>query len=279
MEIELIFAWYDLWIGVFIDRQKSRAYVFPVPMVGLMISWAARGDYEQGEEREMKTLLIAFAFAAALSAQVATDNVYLGNPCDKSVRFSAVDNPAKETLPRYWDLAAGPQLDVLGGMSFKNPGVGGFARLDVAADRFRLINTFRATNDKKAYEPDGHYLENMTEVGITFKRFTPEALVLWGSQYNSVYRKAALGFGGGVRVPIQPGWEAYFLYKAPDVLSFNHTQDIIGGIDVRVSKHWYAGGSGTIVLFKQPRIGGAIDTLAGMEVQARVGYVLGGRER
>lgn len=32
-----IFAWYDIWIGVFIDRPKRRIYVFPVPCFGLVI--------------------------------------------------------------------------------------------------------------------------------------------------------------------------------------------------------------------------------------------------
>lgn len=32
-----IFRWYDCWIGVFLDRQKRRLYVFPVPMVGVEI--------------------------------------------------------------------------------------------------------------------------------------------------------------------------------------------------------------------------------------------------
>jgi hypothetical protein len=34
-----IFAWYDLWIGVFIDRAKRRVYVFPLPCLGLVVEW------------------------------------------------------------------------------------------------------------------------------------------------------------------------------------------------------------------------------------------------
>ena len=33
-----VFAWYDLWIGVFIDRKNRRVYVFPVPMFGVVIA-------------------------------------------------------------------------------------------------------------------------------------------------------------------------------------------------------------------------------------------------
>jgi hypothetical protein len=38
MSVKLIFAWYDLWVGVFVDRVKRRVYVFPLPCVGFVIS-------------------------------------------------------------------------------------------------------------------------------------------------------------------------------------------------------------------------------------------------
>lgn len=39
MKIRLIFAWYDLWVGVFIDRKKKMVYIFPVPCLGVVVSW------------------------------------------------------------------------------------------------------------------------------------------------------------------------------------------------------------------------------------------------
>lgn len=38
MSVRLMFAWYDLWVGVFIDRPKRRVYIFPLPCVGLVIT-------------------------------------------------------------------------------------------------------------------------------------------------------------------------------------------------------------------------------------------------
>ena len=37
MKINLIFAWYDFWVGVFYDQNKRFIYIFPVPMFGIII--------------------------------------------------------------------------------------------------------------------------------------------------------------------------------------------------------------------------------------------------
>ena len=34
-----IFAWYDLWIGIFIDTKKKKIYYFPIPMVGFYFNY------------------------------------------------------------------------------------------------------------------------------------------------------------------------------------------------------------------------------------------------
>ena len=31
MRVEFFFAWYDLWVGVYIDRGNRTAYVCPLP--------------------------------------------------------------------------------------------------------------------------------------------------------------------------------------------------------------------------------------------------------
>lgn len=35
--VTFIFAWYDLWIGVFYDKNKKWIYILPLPMVGIII--------------------------------------------------------------------------------------------------------------------------------------------------------------------------------------------------------------------------------------------------
>ena len=35
--IKPLFAWYDIWVGVFVDAPKHRVYVFPGPCIGIMM--------------------------------------------------------------------------------------------------------------------------------------------------------------------------------------------------------------------------------------------------
>lgn len=32
---KIIAAWYDLWIGIFVDRESQYLYFFPIPMIGI----------------------------------------------------------------------------------------------------------------------------------------------------------------------------------------------------------------------------------------------------
>lgn len=36
------FAWYDIWVGVFIDHKKRQLYIFPLPMLGVQVGYQAR---------------------------------------------------------------------------------------------------------------------------------------------------------------------------------------------------------------------------------------------
>lgn len=38
--IELIIAWYDLWVGFFIDTKKRKVYFFPIPIFGLIFNYS-----------------------------------------------------------------------------------------------------------------------------------------------------------------------------------------------------------------------------------------------
>jgi hypothetical protein len=42
MKVKLLFAWYDLWVGLFIDKAKGKIYVFPIPMLGLVITYSTK---------------------------------------------------------------------------------------------------------------------------------------------------------------------------------------------------------------------------------------------
>jgi hypothetical protein len=38
VKVHFIFAWYDLWVGIFIDRAKRKVYIFPFPTLGIVIT-------------------------------------------------------------------------------------------------------------------------------------------------------------------------------------------------------------------------------------------------
>ena len=38
-KVKPVFAWYDLWVGLFVDTQRQCLYFFPIPMFGLRVSW------------------------------------------------------------------------------------------------------------------------------------------------------------------------------------------------------------------------------------------------
>ena len=42
MNVRPIFAWYDLWVGAFWDRNSHRLYVLPLPCVGFVIQFGVR---------------------------------------------------------------------------------------------------------------------------------------------------------------------------------------------------------------------------------------------
>ena len=38
-KIQPVIAWYDLWVGVYVDREKRTVYVFPFPCIGFRVYW------------------------------------------------------------------------------------------------------------------------------------------------------------------------------------------------------------------------------------------------
>lgn len=37
MKVQVLFAWYDIWIGVFYDKKKNWWYILPIPMIGIIL--------------------------------------------------------------------------------------------------------------------------------------------------------------------------------------------------------------------------------------------------
>lgn len=40
--VKPLFAWYDLWIGIFWDSRKRKLYILPLPCVGVVIEFPLR---------------------------------------------------------------------------------------------------------------------------------------------------------------------------------------------------------------------------------------------
>ena len=39
IKIQIIYKWYDMWIGIYIDKKGRILYIFPIPTVGFKISY------------------------------------------------------------------------------------------------------------------------------------------------------------------------------------------------------------------------------------------------
>jgi len=44
MRIKPIFAWYDLWVGIFWDRHKHHLYILPIPCIGVRLELKGKED-------------------------------------------------------------------------------------------------------------------------------------------------------------------------------------------------------------------------------------------
>lgn len=59
MTVRFIFAWYDLWVGLYWDRSKRRLYILPIPCVGIVLDFGdararARRSWEGWDEEEIE---------------------------------------------------------------------------------------------------------------------------------------------------------------------------------------------------------------------------------
>lgn len=45
MKVRLIFAWYDIWVGIFIDQTKRKVYIALIPCIVLVFSKKPKSRY------------------------------------------------------------------------------------------------------------------------------------------------------------------------------------------------------------------------------------------
>lgn len=39
VKVEPFFKWFDIWFGVYIDREHKAIYICPIPTLGIKIQW------------------------------------------------------------------------------------------------------------------------------------------------------------------------------------------------------------------------------------------------
>jgi hypothetical protein len=39
MKVSFLFAWYDLWVGLFWDSKKKWLYILPIPCIGIILKF------------------------------------------------------------------------------------------------------------------------------------------------------------------------------------------------------------------------------------------------
>jgi len=42
MKVQLVLAWYDIWVGFYWDRKNKVLYVMPIPCIGFKVAFRCR---------------------------------------------------------------------------------------------------------------------------------------------------------------------------------------------------------------------------------------------
>lgn len=53
-----LFAWYDLWIGVFWDSQKGKLYVLPIPCLGFVLHYGTELERKGFKPHSLNTRIV-----------------------------------------------------------------------------------------------------------------------------------------------------------------------------------------------------------------------------
>jgi len=51
MKIEFLFAWYDLWIGFFWNKEKKWLYILPLPCTGIILKFSEKKLWDSNDPK------------------------------------------------------------------------------------------------------------------------------------------------------------------------------------------------------------------------------------
>jgi hypothetical protein len=88
MKIKLIFAWYDIWVGVFYDQKKRRIYIFFLPTIGIVIQLYGKIDTVLGEYKEV----VDKCQECLYNRQGTESGMYCINNCVKGSKFKSIEH-------------------------------------------------------------------------------------------------------------------------------------------------------------------------------------------
>jgi hypothetical protein len=54
MRVRFMFAWYDLWVGAYWNRDARKLYLFPVPCLGICLDFGPPRWYVRGAKYEVR---------------------------------------------------------------------------------------------------------------------------------------------------------------------------------------------------------------------------------
>ena len=96
-KVKAFFKLEDLWIGVYIDRQKRAIYICPIPMIGIKIQWQGDG-WDETVSNDIYDLKREVASHRGRISNIERRITYLEPDTEVSDRYNERGDTGPETM-------------------------------------------------------------------------------------------------------------------------------------------------------------------------------------